>query len=399
MVEISHQGQASAIDLFHLLRDGQPRTRTELAKLTGLARPTVASRIETLMKLGLVAPVQDAPSTGGRPSSQFAVNNGARVVFAADIGASHATFALTDLAGKILLRRHEQINVSDGPEEVLGLLVKTCRLQLELIGRNSDEVIAMGIGLPGPVEFSTGRPSNPPIMPGWNNFDVPGWIRQYFPVPVLVDNDVNIMAQGELLSHKHVDDLIFVKVSTGIGGGIISGGALQRGARGIAGDLGHIKLAGSSALCRCGNTGCLEAVASGEAIANTLKAQGINASSSSDILELVEQGNLTAIQAIRQAGQNVGEVLSACVSLMNPSVIAIGGTMSRTGEHLLAGIRQTVYARSTPLATKDLVITQSRAGENAAIAGASGMAVRYALSPSGINELTPPSASAQSPSS
>jgi predicted NBD/HSP70 family sugar kinase len=377
----SSSNAASVSDLFQLLRDGRPRTRAELAKMTGLARSTIASRVDALMELGLVAAVGDAPSTGGRPSSQFAVNNAARVILAADIGASHASIAITDLAGVALVKDRLSIRIADGPEQVLKLVVDTGRGQLEQIGRSPQELIAVAIGLPGPVEFSTGRPANPPIMPGWNGFDVPAWVRNHFEVPVLVDNDVNLMALGEQGSHRGVGDLIFVKVATGIGAGIISGGALQRGARGIAGDLGHIRVARSEAVCKCGNTGCLEALASGEALAAALREQGLEAANSRDILTLIDQGNLNAVQAMRQAGRDIGEVLATCVNLINPSVIAIGGSLALAGEHLLAGIRQTVYARSTPLATEDLQITQSKARDNAALIGASIMAVQHVLAP------------------
>ena len=379
------QSSASTSDLFQMLRDGKPRTRTELARLTGMARSTIASRVEALMDLGLVTATADAPSTGGRPSSQFVINNAARVILVADIGASHASIALTDLAGAVLAKDSLAIRIADGPEQVLKLVVDTGRRELEEIGRRSDELLAVAVGLPGPVEFSTGRPANPPIMPGWNGFDVPGWIQKYFPVPVLVDNDVNLMALGEQVAQGNVRDLIFVKVATGIGAGIISGGALQRGARGTAGDLGHVKVARGEALCRCGNTGCLEALASGEALAAALREQGLDAANSADVLALVSQGDVSAIQAMRQAGADIGEVLATCVNLINPSVIAIGGSMAQAGEHLLAGIRQTVYARSTPLASEHLQITQSRARENAAILGASIMAVRHVLSSSGVD--------------
>jgi len=245
----------------------------------------------------------------------------------------------------------------------------------------------MGIGVPGPVEHSTGQPVNPPIMPGWDRFDIPGWINRHMPVPVLVDNDVNIMALGERsVAWPAVEHFMFVKVATGIGTGIISDGRLQRGAQGIAGDIGHVQVArGADIPCQCGNRGCLEALASGPAIARALRAQGIEAHTGSDVVDLVKRGNIDAIQAVRQAGRDIGEVLTTCVSLMNPSVIAIGGSMARVGEHLIAGVREVVYTRSTPLATEYLSIVQSVAAENAAVIGASMLAVEHALAPESLN--------------
>lgn len=372
--------------LFQLLRDGVPRTRAELAKSTGFARSTVAARVEQLMRMGLITPVADGVSTGGRPPSQFALNPGARVVIAADVGASHATVAVTDLAGTVLAERSEPLDIALGPIPVLTWLVESATALVEQTGRDRREVAAVGIGVPGPVEHSTGQPVNPPIMPGWDRFDIPGWLRQHLDVPVLVDNDVNIMALGERsVAWPGVDHLLFVKVATGIGAGLISGGALLRGAQGVAGDIGHVQVArAADVACRCGNRGCLEAVASGPAIARALRTQGVEATSGSDVVDLVKRGSVEAVQAVRQAGRDIGEVLTACVSLVNPSVITIGGSMARVGEHLIAGVREIVYTRSTPLGTEHLSIVQSVTAERAAVLGASMLAVEYALSPEGI---------------
>lgn len=369
--------------IFQMLRDGVPRTRAELAKSSGLARSTVATRVDELMRLGLVTPVADATSTGGRPPSQFALNPAAKVVVAADIGASHTTVAITDLAGTILVQRTERIAVSLGPEPVLSWMVDVATELIAEAGLTRDQVAAVGVGVPGPVAHSTGRPAKPPIMPGWDDFDVPGWVQQHLEVPVLVDNDVNISALGERAAvWPHTDHLIFVKVATGIGAGIISDGRLLRGAQGIAGDLGHVRVPrGADVPCHCGNTGCLEAIASGPAIARSLSAQGIEAADGDDVVDLVTGGSLEAIQAVRQAGRDLGEVLMASVSLLNPSVIAIGGSMARVGEHLIAGVREVVYTRSMPLATEHLVIVQSGAAGEAAVRGASMLAIEHALSP------------------
>ena len=372
-----------------MLRDGQPRTRAELASITGLARSTIALRVDALMELGLVSPVGDAQSTGGRPSSQFALNPSAKVVLAADLGASHATLALTDLTGVSLVERRGPIDIADGPETVLTWMVATGRELLAEIGRTADDLIAIGIGLPGPVEHSTGRPINPPIMPGWDRFDVPGFVQQHLAVPVLVDNDVNIMALGErAYAFPQVEHLIFIKVATGIGSGVISGGLLQRGAQGIAGDIGHVQIPrGAGIPCHCGNRGCLEALASGPAIAADLRKTGLEVEFGQDVVELVKRGNIEAIQAVRQAGRDIGEVLTACVSLINPSVIAIGGSMAQAGEHLIAGVREVVYTRSMPLATEHLAIVQSSAGAHAAVIGASMLAIHHALSPESIDAM------------
>ncbi|MWB99694.1 ROK family transcriptional regulator [Agromyces seonyuensis] len=383
MTTDSPQTISGVSQLFQLLRDGVPRTRAELAKSTGLARSTIAARVDELMRMGLITPVADAVSTGGRPPSQFALNPAAKVVLAADLGASHATIAITDLTGRVLAEHHDALDIALGPVPVLTWVVEGASKLLAETGHLESQVAAVGIGVPGPVEHSTGQPVNPPIMPGWDRFDIPGWVHDHLPVPVLVDNDVNIMALGErAAAWPAVEHLMFVKVATGIGAGLISGGELQRGAQGIAGDIGHVRVArGSDVPCHCGNRGCLEALASGPAIARALREQGVEAHSGDDVVDLVKRGNIDAIQAVRQAGRDIGEVLTAAVSLMNPSVIAIGGGMARVGEHLIAGVREVVYTRSTPLATEHLSIVQSTAGERTGIIGASMLAVEHALSP------------------
>jgi glucokinase len=386
---INALGSSVASDLFQILRDGRPRTRSELSAITGLARSTVALRIDALMKLGLVDSVGDAVSTGGRPSSQFAIATSGRVVLGVDVGATHVRIAVSDLAGGVLAQDLERMDVSEGPEKVLSWVISAAERLLASVDRASADLLAIGIGLPGPVEHSTGRPINPPIMPGWDRFDVPDYLASSFDASVLVDNDVNIMALGEREhAWPHVDHLIFVKVATGIGSGVISSGLLQRGAQGTAGDIGHVYVArGADVPCACGNRGCLEALASGPALARALAATGLTASSSQDVVEFVKRGNIDAIQAVRQAGRDIGEVLTTCVSLINPSAIVLGGALAQAGEHLIAGVREVVYTRSMPLATEHLQITQSKLGPDAGVLGASMLAIHHALAPETIEAM------------
>ena len=384
-------GGFGASELFQFLRDGEPRTRAELAQLTGLARSTISLRIDELLQHGLISPVGEAVSTGGRPPAQIALNPGARVVVAADLGVTHGRVAITDLSGEVLSHVLADLAIASGPVEVLDWLALTIKKLLIEAGRPLPDLVAVGIGLPGPVEHESGKPTNPPIMPGWDAFDVPAYLGETFPVPILVDNDVNIMALGErAMGWPDADDIIFVKVSTGIGSGIIGGGVLQRGAQGIAGDIGHIRIPrGAGIVCKCGNEGCLEAVAGSPAIIADLRSAGHDVSTVADLVALVKSGDTGAIQAVRQAGRDIGEVLTVCVSIINPSVITIGGALAQAGEHIIAGVREVVYSRATPFAAEHLSIVQSRAGEMAGVAGASIMAVERALSPEGIDGMGP----------
>jgi predicted NBD/HSP70 family sugar kinase len=377
---------ARAGDLFQLLRDGKARTRAELALTTGLARSTVAARIDALIASGLVGAAGEANSSGGRPPSRFAFNPAARAVLAVDVGATHVIVAVTDLSGRVLAEQRLAQDVAEGPEPVLGRVVQEGLALLQQAGRDARDLAGVGIGLPGPVEHATGRPVKPPIMPGWDGFDVVRYVQRSLPVPVLVDNDVNIMALGERAAHwADHENFLFIKVATGIGSGIISNGELQRGANGTAGDLGHVRVPrGDEVLCRCGNHGCLEALASGPALAAELTRQGVPASKGSDVLQLVAGGNMQAVQALRQAGRDVGDVLATVVNLLNPSVIVIGGSLGQAGEHLMAGVREVVYRRSLPLATSHLRIALTMAGDQAAILGASQLVTQFVLSPASI---------------
>jgi predicted NBD/HSP70 family sugar kinase len=374
---------ADASDLLAILRDGVPRTRAQLAELTGLARSTIAVRIDTLTAAGLVAPAGDDVSTGGRPPARIRFNPDSRVVVAIDLGATHGVVALADLAGTITTSESRRLLIADGPEPILDWAVEAAQRLFAATGRPLADLVGIGIGVPGPVEHSTGLPVNPPIMPGWDRFDIPAYVQRAFDVPVLVDNDVNLLALGEhALAWPDRSDLLFVKVATGIGAGIISGGRLQRGAQGSAGDLGHVRVPFSSETPIHGERDAdLEALASGPAIARALTAAGIPAETSDDVVALARTGNPEVLQAIRQAGRDLGEVVATCVNMLNPSLVVVGGSLSRVGEQLLAGVREVVYQRSTPLATQHLTITESRSGETGGAIGAAIMVIQHALGP------------------
>lgn len=373
--------------LLQLLRDGTPRTRAELAGESGLARSTVRARLDPLVAAGFVNDGGGGVSTGGRPASRFMFNARARVTLVAEVGATHAMVAVTDLRGVLLACRGLTLDIADGPEPVLTQLTKTWRDLLVESQLATVPLAGVGIGLPGPVEHSSGRPNHPPIMPGWDAFDVPAYVRGEFDAPVLVDNEANLMALGEhTYAFPEADHMAVVKVATGIGAGFISNGKLHRGAVGAAGDLGHIQSPhGAEVACSCGNTGCLEAVASGPAVASRLRAQHIDARSNADVVSLVRAGNREAGRALRQAGRDIGEVLAACVCMFNPSLIVIGGSLAGAGEMLLAGVREAIYGRSLPLATQNLRIVPSQMGQDAGVLGAAAMVVRHALSPAVVD--------------
>lgn len=372
-----------------IFRDGQPHTKAELAELTGLARSTVSLRLDPLIEIGLITPASGATSTGGRPSTRLQLNESAFIVAGVDFGATHAVAALADLSGKVLVSIETKRQISDGPEVCLRWMIEELKHLLAGLKLKPENLLAIGIGVPGPVEHSSGKPANPPIMPGWDGFDIPARVNQDLRAKVLVDNDVNVMALGERhLTYPDVGHLIFIKAATGIGSGIISDGYLQRGAEGTAGDIGHVRVSrGDNVACHCGNYGCLEAVAGAPAIIKNVVDAGLPLRNTSDLIDATKRAKVEAIQAVRQAGRDIGEVLSICVSLINPSIIVIGGSLSSAGEHLIAGVREAVYSRSMPLASENLSIVQSKGGKEVGIIGASVMAIDYVLDAQTIDAM------------
>ncbi|MGC5166599.1 ROK family protein [Luteimicrobium sp. DT211] len=369
--------------LLGVLRAAGPLTRAQLAERTGLARTTLTVRLETLLHAGLVVPAGGAASRGGRPPGLLAFRADARLLLGIDLGATHAVVGLTDLTGTVVATRAERLAVADGPRTVLGRVSALARTLVEGgSGRPWADVVGIGVGLPGPVEHSTGRPVRPPIMPGWDGFDVPALLRDELGVPlVLVDNDVNLLALGEHTSAwSATDDLLFVKVATGIGAGIVAGGRLQRGAQGSAGDLGHVRVPFTRDAPPHGDADAdLEALASGPAVAAALRDQGVPARDADDVVDLAQRGLPEAVRAVRQAGRDLGAVLATVVNLLNPGVIVVGGTLAGAGEHLLAGVRETVYGRSTALATRDLTIVPATSGEAGGVLGAAVMVSQHVL--------------------
>ncbi|MQA24578.1 MAG: ROK family protein [Micromonosporaceae bacterium] len=374
--ENAHQAQ-----LLRLLRDEGPRSRAELGDAVSLSRSKVAVDLDRLLELGLIENAGLAASRGGRRSSLVQVASDLRFV-SVDIGATSVDVALTNGVLDVLAHISEPLAVRRGPHVVL-------ERALDLVGklRAGDakvEVHGAGVGVPGPVSFSDGVPVAPPIMPGWDRFPVREMLSQALGCPVLVDNDVNIMALGEQHAGvaRQADDFLFVKIGTGIGAGIVVGGEVYRGVDGSAGDIGHISVDESGPQCACGNTGCLEAYFGGAALARDATAR----TGESDLLaeRLAEAGELTALDVgaaaaagdpvaigmIRDGGQRVGRVLAGLVSFFNPGLVVIGGGVAGLGHMLLAEIRSVVYRRSLPLATGNLPIVLSELGGQAGVIGA-----------------------------
>ncbi|KOG40847.1 ROK family protein [Streptomyces resistomycificus] len=390
------RAQASAGDLLELVRSGRATTRGALQQVTGLSRATVGHRLERLFRAGWLregagGPV-DSP-LGGRPSITLEFDDAHAVVLAADLDTRHARAAVLSLTGEILAEHSGVLVVEDGPDAVLGELGRWFAELLEKAGHRADEVCGIGLAVPGPVDTDTGRVVQPPIMPGWDGYDIRGRLARAFTehtgapaVPVLVDNDANLMAYGEQRTgHADCSAFVLVKVSTGIGAGVVVDGSVYRGVDGGAGDLGHIRVpAGADALCRCGSYGCLAAVASGGAVARRLAEAGVPAASGSDVRDLLASGHPEAAALARDAGRQVGDVLATVVTLLNPGVLMIAGDLAGTA--FLTGVRELLYQRALPRSTAHLHVVTSRLGERAGLVGAGAMVVEHLYAPERVEE-------------
>jgi glucokinase-like ROK family protein len=379
-------GMSPHARLLRVLRDRGAQSKAELGDLVELSRSKIAAELDRLTERGLVEEAGLAESRGGRRPAVVRVASGLRFV-GVNIGATSVDVAVTDGELEVLEHIAEGLEVRHGPQRVLGRVV-------ELVGKLREQghlpnINGLGIGLPGPVSFRDGVPYAPPIMPGWDQYPVRDTLMRELGCPVLVDNDVNVMALGEKQSGvaKNSDDFLFVKIGTGVGCGILVGGEVYRGANGSAGDIGHIQVDEDGPPCSCGNLGCLEAFFSGGALARS--AQGVARSGESPFLaiRLEEQGMLAAtdvadalaagdpvaLRLVREGGRHLGLVLAGLVSFFNPSLIVIGGGVAGIGHVLLAEIRSAVYRRSLPLATNNLPLVVSELGEDAGVIGAARM--------------------------
>ena len=334
-------------------------SRGWLVEITGLSRVTIGQRLGELFETSIIRESDSTLSSGGRPKRQIELNNEAGLIAAADVGETHLHVGITDLAARVLADKTIAFDLRQSPEATLSEIVEAVDGLLASNGWCMRELIGIGLSLPAPVNFSEGTVVGPSVMAGWDDFDIRKFLLGTISVPVTVDNDVNILALAEAASRKDRSaQIAFVKVGTGIGCGIIADNRLFRGASGAAGDIGHIQLSNDAAhLCRCGKLGCVEAHASGWALARDLRSHGFNAHTAREVVALARSNVPIAIQLVRQAGRVVGEVVADLVSILNPDHIIVGGMLSETGDHLVAGVKEMVYQRCLPLATRNLSIT------------------------------------------
>jgi glucokinase-like ROK family protein len=386
---------AAEAEVMRALRKNGQTSRAEVTSITGWSRAKTSQEVNALVEKGYLVDAGEGISKGGRKPRLLRFNSELGYVVGVDIGATSLEIALADVNGSILRRVMEPADVRQPPEELLG---RCSVLILELAlaqGIQPEQILGIGVGVPGPVDFARGVLVAPPLMPDWENYPIRNFFKETFPSAfVVVDNDVNIMALGEQRSGDaaNVDHFLVIKIGTGIGCGIMASRKIHRGSNGSAGDIGHICVDKQGPICRCGNRGCLEAMAAGPAIAEKAM-QAVRDGKSELLRKMMEenQGVLTpedvnaacregdeaALEIIRASGQMIGDVLAELVNFFNPSHIFITGGIANFGNHLLIAIKRAVLRRSLPLATTNLAINFSRTGSDAGVLGAIMLALEY----------------------
>src|SRR5215212_11685589 len=389
------ENRAQAAIMAYVHAEARPVSKAQLTGSLNASRGKISTEVARLIEAGLLADEGFAVSEGGRRSSLLGIPFSAGLIAAIDVGATSIDVALTTLGSKLVAHRGEPADVRDGPRPVLDRVKALLGELLEEQASLPQDVLAIGIGVPGPVEQASGRLTVPPLMPGWDRFPISNVFAGEYGAPVFVDNDVNVMVLGEHWGGvaKGVADVIFVKIGTGIGSGIIIGERLHRGIQGCAGDFGHICVDPDGPICSCGNSGCLEAMAAAPAMvlqAERCAREGESPAmmailkekgelSAEDVGEAARRRDYCALSIIRRSGRLIGQTLAAAVNVLNPSMIVIGGGVSHIGNALLAEIRSAVYQRSLPLATRNLPVVMSELDELAGVMGASVMAAEGVL--------------------
>lgn len=353
-----------------LRRHGEPVSRTDLAAELGVARATLTEGLAELESRSLIRESATIASTGGRPPQTFELNPTGATIAVIDVGGSRTRVGIADFTGTLmadaLLREH----VEAGPETILGWALNALEAMLEEHHREPEGLLVV-VGLPGPVDFVTGEVVSPPIMSNWRGYDVRSAVTDRMHAPVIIENDVNLIALAEQrLDHPDAHVMLVIKLGTGIGGGLVINGHLLRGARGAAGDIGHTQATRAhGAQCRCGHVGCVEAIAGGWALVQTLQSRGVDVTDITDVARLVREGEPTVTGHVRAATRVVGQAVAQAVSLLNPDTVVIAGEMLAAGDSVLATIREGVYQYSLPLATHDLRLVPSGLGDLVGLKG------------------------------
>ncbi len=358
------------------LRERGHASRADLARITDLSRSTISTIVGDLVEAGLVSERDGQPADGesgaGRPPVLVSLNDSAGVALGIDFGHRHLRVAVSDLSHTVLAETWRELNVDHSAAHGLDAAADFVDQVLDEAGVERSRVIGVGMGLPAPIDRSSGAVQGNSILPGWVGVDAAAEASRRLGMPVEVENDANLGALAELVWGAAVgrSEVVYLKVATGIGGGLLSKGKLQHGINGTAGEIGHTVLVSDGPVCRCGNRGCLETLASTRAIAELLSASRGEQVSTRRLLELCAAGDAAAQRLIADAGRALGVAVANLCNLVNPECVIIGGDLSAAGDILLTPIRDVVARIAIPSAAASLEIVPGVLGERAEMLGA-----------------------------
>jgi predicted NBD/HSP70 family sugar kinase len=359
------------------LRQRGIASRAELARVTGLSRTTVATLVSDLQERGLVVERPELerdgrPAGKGRPPVLLGLDPSAGAAVGVGYDHRHIRVAVADLSSTVLGEREQELDVDHEATAALDAAAGMLDELLDSLGMERDQVVGAGMGLPGPIDRETGTVGSTVIMPGWVGLEPRRELAGRLGVHVEVDNDANLGALGEVLfgAARGLGDVVYVKVAAGIGAGLVLDGNVYRGARGEAGELGHVQARPEGAVCRCGNRGCLETIASAPALVELLRATHGPDLTVRDLLDLVAAGDRAATRVVDDAGRAIGRVLADLCDLLNPEAIVVGGDLAAAGEPFLGAIRQAIDRRALPSAAEAVDVRPGLLGERAEVLGA-----------------------------
>ncbi len=313
------------------------------------------------------------------------------LVLALDIGGTNFRLALADERGRILKRRSGPTRPEEGPERLLK------RVKRGVEGLLSDPdmkrmVKGVGVGAAGPLDLESGMLLHPPNLPGWHHVPLKSMLEESLDFPVWLRNDVDLGALGEhrFGAGRGFQQLIYLALGTGIGGGVILGGQLLSGTRVSAMEAGHMVVSPGGPRCNCGREGCLEALASGTAIARRA-AERLSQGEQSQLIEMVggeaeritaelvaraaNKGDRLAQQVLQEAGEWLGIGVVNLILLFDPEVVIIGGGVAGAGDFLLEPVRQAVKRWVVPYFEREVPVVRSRLGGNSNLMGAVALAL------------------------
>jgi len=365
-----------------LLRQEAKISRAELARRSNLSRSTVSSIIAGLLASGLVRETGSGSSQGGRRPIMIEFNYQSSYVVGIEVGSTVLTVLVADLAAKVLRRVQRPFDITAGPHACIPQVVALVNQALAEAQIAREKTLGVGVGVPGSLASANGRLIALPMMPGWHDVSLRDLLEEALGLRAIVENDAKL---GALAEHRwgaargcHNVTYLYLG-SAGIGCGLILEGRLYCGDVGLAGQIGHLIVEQHGPACRCGSSGCLEAVAGPPALLKRARALGLPCERIEDVIVLARQRNSKAVALIEAAGTGLGTLLVTLLRIINPGCIVIGGVLAAAGDLLLHSVQVILEPRGLAPAVSQVAIVPGALGSDVVALGGVAAIVRQAL--------------------